>query len=402
MKMITRERGPSERARPDPPLLALAFLGFISLGLPDGLLGVAWPSIRRSFGISLDALGALLLTTTSGYLVASLSSGPIVARLGVGRLLAMSGFLTMAGLLGYVLAPGWWAMVGLGLLAGLGGGAVDAGVNAYAAVNFSRRLVSWLHASYGLGAALGPLIMVTVLNVGLSWRWGYAIVSVLQAVLGTCFLLTAGRWHGGMQQQEDALDTGPDRKAHARHTFSLPIVWLSITLFFVYTGIEAGAGQWAFTLFTESRSVPMQIASLWVSIYWGSLTVGRLLFGFMANRVEVVPFLRTCMLGVLSGSAMIWMNLGNGLSFLGLALMGFAAAPIFPLLISATPKRVGPAHAPNVVGFQVGAASLGIAGLPALAGVLAERVGLEIIGPCLVVGALMMLLLHEAIVRRRS
>jgi fucose permease len=192
------------------------------------------------------------------------------------------------------------------------------------------------------------------------------------------------------------------RAALSVQTWRLPLIWLSVALFLVYTGLETTAGQWSYTLFTESRQAPPELASLWVSLYWGSLAVGRLLFGFVVNRISPVGLLRGCMLTILLGAILIWLNPSQQLSFAGLGLVGFAAAPIFPSLIAQTPRRLGPAHVANAIGFQVGAASLGIALLPALAGVLAESLGLEIIPPLLALAAVAMLGLHEAIVRWES
>ncbi|MGE3272192.1 MAG: sugar MFS transporter, partial [Chloroflexota bacterium] len=182
------------RRRTNLTVLALVFLGFISLGLPDGLLGVAFPSIRQTFGVPLDALGAVFLTSVCGYLAASLASGWIVDRIGVALLLALSALATAIGLLGYALAPSWWVIVALGLVAGLGAGAIDAGLNSYVALAHTPRLLAWLHACFGIGAATGPGIMMTVLENGQPWRLGYAIVGVAQLALGVCFLVTRRQW----------------------------------------------------------------------------------------------------------------------------------------------------------------------------------------------------------------
>jgi fucose permease len=182
-------------------------------------------------------------------------------------------------------------------------------------------------------------------------------------------------------------------------TLRLLAAWLAITMFFVFTGLEVSGGQWPYTLFTEARAVAPAAAGFWVSAYWASLTVGRILFGIAARRIRIVNLLRAAMLGCVCGTALIWWNPTQTVSFLGLALLGFALAPIFPLSISDTPRQLGAQHAPNAIGFQVAAASLGIAVLPGLGGVLAERVGLEAIGPYLVVLAVVMFLLHELIVR---
>ncbi len=383
-------------------LVGLAYTNFIALGLAGGLVGVAWPSIRESFNLSLDALGLLLIASNIGFLISSFNSGRIASRFGIGSLLLIGSLIRGMGLLGYAVTPGWWVMVLLALFVGGGGGAMDAGTNAYFATNHSARLMNWLHASFGVGATLGPAIMTSILSLGQSWRWGYAIVAVIQGLLVVLFVLTRNAWKSAGPETAGA-DTGPQLEAITSwDTLKLPTVWLGIVLFFVYAGIEVTTGSWAFTLFTESRSVSVSAAGFWVSFYWGSFTVGRVLFGVVADRLKLVSTVRLCTLTAILASALIWVKSVNAVSFLGLALMGVALAPIFPLLVSATPKRVGTENAANVVGFQVGAAGLGIAVLPALAGVLAERISLEIIGPYLLVASIIMVLLHEKIVPPRT
>jgi fucose permease len=175
-------------------LVGLAYLGFVSIGLPDGLLGVAWPSIRAYFDLPLDALGALLIMFTMGYLLSSFNSGRLLTHINVGSLLALSCLATAVSLLGYALAPQWWMMVVLGMLAGLGAGAIDAGLNTYAATHFSARSVNWLHACYGVGATIGPLLMTSVLMADRPWQWGYGMVGVWQLLLAGGFGLTYQWW----------------------------------------------------------------------------------------------------------------------------------------------------------------------------------------------------------------
>jgi fucose permease len=185
-------------------------------------------------------------------------------------------------------------------------------------------------------------------------------------------------------------------------TLRLPAVWLGVALFFIFAGTEGAAGQWPYTLFTEGRSIAPSVAGAWVSIYWGSLTVGRILFGLVVDRLGVVPTVRACMLGAMVGAALMWWNVVDLLSFVGMASIGFWLAPLFPLLISHTPRRLGAAYAHNAIGFQVAAASLGFAVLPGLAGVLAESWGLEVISPFLLFASGAMFLLHELSARRVS
>jgi fucose permease len=377
-------------------LVGLSYLSFVSLGLPDGLNGVAWPSIRTHFDLPMDALGALLLMFTLGYLASSMSSGWLLSRMSVGMLLALSCLATATSLISYALVPAWWMMVALGALTGLGAGAIDAGLNTFAATEFSARMVNWLHACYGIGAATGPVIMTSLLAAHHPWQRGYQIVGGWQLLLAVCFLLTR-KWWPKRNPPGGTPASPPVKAASSFSTLRMPAVWLSIAVFFVYTGVEAAAGAWAYTLFTESRAVSIMAAGTWVSIYWGSLTVGRLLSGIIVAFVPVRRLLRYCIIALAVGAALLWLNVTGLLSFLGLGLMGLALAPVFPSLIASTPTRVGEAHTVNVIGFQIAAAVLGQSLLPGLVGVLAYRLGLEVVGPVLLAASLLLLALYEAL-----
>jgi fucose permease len=287
-------------------------------------------------------------------------------------------------------------MVALGILLGLGAGAIDAGLNTYAAMHFSPRTVNWLHACYGIGATMGPAIMTRVLMADLPWQWGYGLVGIGQLVLAVCFVQTRTWWPttGAMQNTPAAT---PVCLASYRSTLRLPIVWLCLAVFFVYTGLEVAAGTWAYSLFTEARAIPVSTAGMWVSVYWGSLTVGRLVSGVVVGRVLVHRLLRLCILSVACGAALISLHITDLLSFLGLALMGLASAPLFPSLIATTPGRLGETHTANGVGLQIAAAVLGQSLLPSSVGMLASHLGLELIGPSLLTAALLLLALYEAL-----
>lgn len=377
-------------------LVGLAYAAFVSLGLPDGLTSVAWPSIRTTFGLPLDALGALIVTSGFGYLVSSFTSGRALARLGVGWLLALSCLATTVSLLGYGAAPLWGVMVALGLLAGLGAGAIDAGLNTYAAESFSPRTLNWLHASFGLGASTGPIVMSSVIGLGQSWRLGYLIVGVAQLALTACFVYTRREWHAHAEECQAGAAAG----APMLRTLRLPSAWLSMLLFFLYTGLEFGAGQWLYTLLTEARGLPTVLAGIWVSVYWGSLTVGRLLSGALVERISVRTLLQLSMLGAILGVVLLWLNLAVWLSFIGVALLGLSLAPMFPSFIALTPGRMGPEHAANTVGFQVASAMLGGTSIVGGFGLVASRVGLEALGPYLLVVALLLAGVFELLERR--
>jgi fucose permease len=377
-------------------LIALAYAGFISLGMPDGLLGVAWPSMRASFGLPVNALGLLLVFSTTGYLLSSISSGWLLARMNVGGLLAVSCLATSASLFGYAFAPNWWVLVSFGLLSGLGAGAIDAGLNTYVATYHSARTVNWLHACYGIATTIGPALMTAVLTAGHAWQLGYGLVAAGQFALALCFGLTRNRWpETGVRAEHDTSDDSPPTPLV--RVWRLPVVWLSVAIFFVYCGIEAAAGTWPYSLFTEARGISTVTAGSWASAYWGCFTAGRILSGFAAHRLSTQLLLRISIVGIAVGAALLWANFTSLFGFVGLTLMGLSCAPIFPAMIATTPERIAQKLVAIVIGLQISAAVLGQSLLPSFVGVLAGKFGLEVLAPTLLIAALLLLLLTETL-----
>lgn len=362
-------------------LILLSFIAFISLGLPDGLLGVAWPSIRETFSLRLDALGILLVASTSGYITSSFLSGKLIAKLGVGGTLAASCFLTGAGLIGYTLVPAWWMMVLLGVVAGLGAGAIDAGLNTYIASHFGEGLMQWLHASFGVGVTLGPLIMTAGLNWFNDWHWGYQNVGMAQILLAGCFLLTIRMWQQTpeLPHEEKKEMRLTDYDTPISETLRQSSVWMSLLMFFIYTGIEVSFGSWTYSLLTLSRNVPTEVAGLWAGSYWATFTLGRILAGLLTRRLGVKNLLVLGQVAAAFGAVLLWWNPFPTASIIAVSIIGFALAPIFPALVSLTSLRVGDHHAANTIGMQISAAGFGAAIIPGLAGILAENISLEAI-----------------------
>ncbi|MFC0031482.1 sugar MFS transporter [Micromonospora chaiyaphumensis] len=397
-------------APPRPSLLLLAYLAFVSLGLPDGLIGVGWPSIRLDLDVPTEAVGVVLTAGTVAYLTSSVLAGFTLARLGVGWLLAGSTLLAGVALTGYASTPALAVMVGFALVLGLGSGAIDAGLNAYAAAAFGPRHMNWMHAFFGLGVAIGPLIMTGVLGAGLSWRWGYALVAVAQLALATAFALTVRLWRGdpapGAALPPDPIapqvvpgepaPAAPARRASIGATLRLPAVWLGGAAFAVYVAIEVSTGLWAFLLLTEGRGLSAGVAGLCVSGYWGSLFVGRVVQGLVAERLGSARVLRGSLLGMAAGAVLIALPAPGWVTVAGLLVVGFAAAPVFPLLTLTTAERVGRDHADRTIGLQIGAAGLGAALVPAAVGLLLARVSVAALGPALVALAVGLIALHAA------
>jgi fucose permease len=373
------------------PLL-ICYAGFIVLGMPDGLLGMAWPSMQGTFSVSLDAMGILLLPGTIAYMLASTLSGRLIGSHGIGWFLLVGAAVRALGFLGVALAPSWGLLLAVLFVAGLGTGVIDSGMNTFVATNYSAGRLSWLHACFGLGATFTPLIMTAILESNGPWQGGYALVAVFQLVIAGLIAFTFSRWH--INTPLDESNGQPTKAAPARATLLIPAVLLGILTFFMYTGVEVTGGNWTFTLFTEARHIPTVVAGPWISLYWGSLTAGRVLSGLVVDRLGEMRILRWSLLGIVLGALLISVP-AEATSMAGIALLGLAEAAIFPTLIAITPARFGAEHAPNAIGFQIAAAGLGVTILPGLAGVLARAIGLEVIGPFMVVAAVIMFGLFE-------
>lgn len=368
-------------------LLVLAYFAFISLGLPDGLLGVGWPSIAVTLKVPTESVGYLLFAATTGYLTSSVAAGFLLRRVGVGWLLAASTALASLALAGYAVTPALWFLVPCALLGGFGGGAIDAGLNAYAAAEFGPRHMNWLHACFGLGVAIGPLIMTAVIESGAAWRIGYVIVSAGQLLLALSFVFNARKW-GRTEVPDEQLLGRP------KGTLGLPVLWISILAFGVYVAVEAGAGLWAFLLLTKGRGMDAGIAGLCVSGYWASLFVGRVVQGVIAERFGTRSVLTGSLFGMAAGALLVALPGPGWLAVTGLALIGFAAAPVFPLLTLTTGDRVGAEHADRAIGLQIAGAGLGGALVPTAIGVLLTHAGVEALGPALLGLSLLLILLY--------
>ncbi|HYJ11998.1 MAG TPA: MFS transporter [Thermomicrobiales bacterium] len=369
-------------------LLLVAFLAFVSIGLPDAVLGVAWPSIRETFGRPLSDLGFILFASGAGYFTSGVIAGKAIETLGVGRLLAVSTGAVALGLFGYAFTPAFWPLLIAAVLIGLGSGAIDAGLNVFAAEHFTITVMNLLHAFFGIGAMVGPFIMAGVLASGASWRVGYLIVATLILLMAITFAFTARQWDDGHHT--------PDKPKPLSATMSFvlrqPLVWLQVTMFFVMTGIEACAAAWAFTSLTERFGMGDGPAGIWAGLYWGALAFGRLVLPTLSRDMLPTRLMQVCTWGLLAGALLMTRDelaIYQG----GLLLFGLAMAPMFPTMMSLTPARLGQSVSTHAIGFQVSAAVLGAAAVPSLAGVLSERTSLVAVAWTLVVGSLALIAL---------
>ena len=372
-------------------VVVLSLAGLLAVGLPDGALGVAWPSIQSEFDRPLGSLGWLLTAWTIGYLSGSALSGPVSVRAGTGRLLIVAGLASIVGYLGYTLVPSWVGLILFSVVLGAGGGTLDASINAHVAVTGSLRLLNLLHAAYGVGATLAPILLTVVLHVGGSWRVAYAMLGSYAVLLTVGFIVTRDRW--SRPSVPDLAGEVPRRPR--LHPSRRGLAGITLATFFVYVGVEATAGRWSYTLFTEGRGMPEAAAGLWAGAFWFALTMGRLVSVGAAGRLRAERLIELGIAGMVLGSALLWWNPAPAAGGIGLVLVGFSAAPIFPTFVHLTPSRLGEDAAAHAIGFQVAMSGVAAAAVPTVVGVLAGHVGLEVVAPAMLLGSLVLVGLHR-------
>ncbi len=355
-----------------PPLLLLVicYLGFISLGLPDTLLGVAWPFVRETFGLPQAAAASAFIAMGAAYGLSGSASGRLLGSLGTGRLLLFSSAAVTLAVFGFANTPSWGLFILATMIHGFGSGAIDTGLNEFVSRRFSARHMNWLHACFSLGAAAGPAVMTAAVNPDGAWRSGYQTVAFILLGLTILYFFTRRSW------SDNAGETAvPPVRAPLRETLALPAVRWHLGLFFFYCGVESAVGQWAFTLLTEGRQVGTAWAGGIVTTYWTAIFAGRILGGFLVLRAGAARLVR---LGIAGAFVATWLLLPDAppaVALLSLFLTGLALAPVFPCLMTLTPERTGPAHSANAIGLQVTAATMGIAVWPSLAGLVAQGAG---------------------------
>ncbi len=375
--------------------LIIAFLSFIAIGLQGGAMNVAWLYMQDSFERSLESLGILLIAMTVGGLLVSFFSGRMIALWGLNRFCITGAALLSLSLLITAVTPFWSVLVVSAAIWGIGRAAINAGVNTYVAQNYPVSRMNWLHAIFGVGSTLGPLLVtLTVVQLGQSWQVSYLILAAVQFMVLLLFGLTFHAWKLDEDPSDDTRST-PLAKPSMRETLSLLPVWLGTALFISHTGLQISVGQLSNNLLVEGRGIDPAVAGLWISLFWGFLTLGRLIFGSLIDHYGMARVLRLCTLISLVGAIFIWWNLLPAFSFIGIALAGFGLAPIFPSSVSRTPQLVGKRHSPNAIGIQMAGAALGGALIPGFIAYLGDNLGLSIIPISFIVVAVLQLLLHE-------
>ena len=378
------------RPRADPWIRSsIPLVTFVTLGLPAGAIGVAWPYMRASFDAPLAGLGLMLAAFTLAYFLASAGSGPLTGRLGTSDLLLGGCALSTAAWLSIALAPQWWLVPMVSVLAGAGSGLIDASVNAHISLNRGVRYMGWLHAAWAAGAALGPPVVVLSLAVTGSWRAGFAAMGAAFLVIGLLVSARRRDWiAAAVGPTAPAPIEAPGRSNYRRATLILA------GLFLVAAGLEATAGDWAYTQLTLGRAASNGLAGWGVTLFWAGLAAGRVALGLVGSHVQPVRLLDAGIgISVLATLA-FWLAPPLVSALIALPMLGVALSVIFPLLLSLTPSRVGAGMTAHAVGYGLAAGTIGGGGVPATVGLALQSLGLSTLGPLLSVLAMVLALLH--------
>ena len=352
-------------------LLGIIYLGFVSLGLPDGTLGVAWPGIARELQLAIGLAGVVTTVITLLSAVSGFASGAVVARFRTGPVVLASCVLTGGALLAVSQVPGFPWLLAAAVPLGLGAGAVDASLNGYVAKHYSGRQMNWLHACWGLGATCGPLVMGFTMGTAAGWRGGYFILGSAQLTLAMVFLLTLRLWSLVPEHEPEHAGNGRGRAAPTLSANSLA-GWLSPALIAVYVALETAVGLWSATILTLQRGFTAGEAATCTAGYYGSIMGGRIAAGLVVERCGNRRVIGLGLGVALAGAAAFALARTPLSAALALGLVGVGFAPVYPGLMHEVPRRFAPSAAQTVIGRQSGAAYLGMAILPAALGWLAE------------------------------
>ncbi|MDE7011140.1 MAG: MFS transporter [Oscillospiraceae bacterium] len=383
-------------------LLLIIYLSFISLGLPDSLLGSAWPSMYGGFGVPISWAGAVSVVISMGTMISSLQSDRLTRRFGAGRVTAASVIMTAAALFGFSLSTSYWHLLLWAVPYGLGAGGVDAALNNFVALHYASRHMSWLHCMWGIGAAAGPYIMGWALTAGLGWPTGYRTVSALQAALAAAVLISLPLWRRPPAPSVPEAAPAPERQKPLtlNQVLRVPGVPFAVLLFFFYCAVEQTFNLWASSYLTLEQGIPAETAASLTGTYFIGITLGRMAGGFLTLRFTDRQLIRLGIGVLLAGVLALLLPFGEISALAGLALAGLGCAPIYPSAIHAAPALFGADKSQAVIGVQMAGASLGTCLMPLFFGFVAQHVSIRLFPLFLLLAAALLTAAHETLLRR--
>lgn len=398
-------------------LLAIIYLAFISLGLPDSLLGSAWPTLYQQFGVPISYAGIISMIISAGTIVSSLQSDRLTKKLGTGKVTAISVAATAVALFGFSFSHSFWALCLWAIPYGLGAGSVDASLNNYVALHYESRHMSWLHCMWGVGATAGPYIMGIALSMGQGWNMGYRYIGIIQVVLTAVLVFSLPLWKGrkstteNLQNAEmeqllenvsEKADTTAEKALSLREILKIAGAKEVMLCFFCYCALEQTAGLWASSYLTLHKGVSSETAAIFASLFYIGITVGRAISGFITMKLNDTQMVRLGQSIIVLGIMAMVLPGSNVLALAGLILIGLGCAPIYPCVIHSTPAHFGADKSQAIIGVQMAFAYIGILAMPPLFGVLASRISVALL-PCYLFAILVvMVIMHELLTKKTT
>ena len=378
-------------------LLAIIYLAFISLGLPDSLLGAAWPTMHLYFDVPISYAGWASMIIAACTIVSSLLSDRMTRRLGTGRVTAISVGMTAAALFGFSISRAYWMLLLWAVPYGLGAGSVDAALNNYVALHYKSRHMSWLHCFWGLGASIGPAIMGAAITRGMGWSGGYRIISVMQVVLTAILVLSLPLW----KNRSDAAKSETGKPMSLGQIIAVPGVKSVMACFFCYCALEQTAGLWASTFLVLRWGVTAEHAATLAGLFYFGITAGRAVSGFATFRFNDKQMVRIGQSILLAGIALLILPISRLTAMIGFVAIGVGCAPVYPSLIHSTPDHFGADRSQAIIGVQMASAYLGTCLMPPLFGLIAAALSVRLMPVFLLILLAVMFVTHEQLNRRK-
>ncbi len=379
-------------------LLAIIYLSFISLGLPDALLGAAWPVIYPQFDVPVSASGIISITISAGTVVSSLLSDRLTRRFGPGKVTAVSTALTATALFGFASSNSLWMLWLWAIPYGLGAGGVDAALNNYVALHYESRHMSWLHCMWGIGASVGPYIMGAVLTAGQPWNMGYVTVGIIQTILVAALFLSLPLWKGAGHRKESI----HSKPLTFREIFSIAGAREILIAFFCYCALEQTAGLWASSYLVLDRGMDATAAAGFAGLFYLGITAGRFINGFLSIKLSDSALIRMGLGIIGTGVLLLLIPGGEITALIGLVVIGLGCAPIYPCIIHSTPDHFGAENSQALIGVQMASAYIGNVLMPPLFGLIANHISIALYPAYLLAILILMTFMHERMLRKTT
>ena len=383
-------------------LLVIIYLAFISLGLPDALLGAAWPSMYPQFDVPVSYAGIISMIIALGTVISSLQSDRLTKKLGTGKVTALSVCMTAMALFGFATSHSFGMLCLWAIPYGLGAGSVDASLNNYVALHYESRHMSWLHCMWGIGASAGPYIMGYALTAGWGWNSGYHFIAVLQIVLTAILLCSLPLWK---QRPAEVLQDGkvqPAKALSVREVLQLAGAREILVCFFCYCALEQTTGLWASSYLTLHKGVSADTAATFASMFYLGITVGRALSGFLTMKLNDVQMIRLGEVIIGIGVLVMLLPFGQSLSLAGLILIGLGCAPVYPCVIHSTPAHFGADKSQAIIGIQMACAYVGTCLMPPVFGLIANHITVALLPVYLLIILVLMVIMHELLCKKTA